>query len=248
MVNPVFIGMVYELIIIIIGAILLVLILNKYSVKRNRPTLYLFVIYLNLVMAIVFSWFSKIIVLTTDLDYVYNQPGIRYPTSPVEWLFFRIIDFRISIVFAAIGVIFSYLLNIEIFQEFNPIHRILVFLFGAYSIIFAIFVYERGNTLLDAINFMNILVFLAAIYITFTNRLIKAYKESTESIYKNAFLSLAIMSISFILTFIFVLIDRITIIMGSQGFTFFYFLAWSFVIIGFLGAYLGYVRPKASES
>jgi hypothetical protein len=49
------------------------------------------------------------------------------------------------------------------------------------------------------------------------------------------------------MVFVFTLLDRITIIMGSQGFTIFYFMAWIFVIVGFLGAYLGYIRPKSTE-
>ncbi|MFX0073246.1 MAG: hypothetical protein ACFFAO_19375, partial [Candidatus Hermodarchaeota archaeon] len=225
--------MVFELIILIIGIILIILILNRYKIKRNKPTLLLFIIFLNLLLAVVFSWLSKIIVLTTDLDYVYNQPGIRYPTTPSEWFFFRVVDFRITIVFVAIATVFSYILKTEIFEEYNPIHRIVVFIFGAYTILYAIFIYERGNTLLDTINFMNIFVFLSAIYLTFMVKLFKAYKKSTESEYKRAFLSLIIMCLSFTLTFLNTLIDRITIILGSEGFTVFYFLAWSFVIVGF---------------
>lgn len=246
--DPVFIGMIFEMIITIIGAIISWLILRKYLIRRNQLTLYLFIIFINFVMAVIFAWISKIIVLTTEIDYEYNQPNVKFPNTPLNWLLFRIVDFRISILFVAIAVIYSYLLKIGVFEKtYSKNQRILVFIFGGYVIFFTVFVYERGNTLLDAINFLNILIFMAAIYISFIIRLMEAYKTVSDPTFKRAFLSLAIMSLSFILTFIFVLIDRITIIMGSQGFTIFYFLAWSFVIVGFLGAYLGYIRPKSRE-
>ncbi len=246
--NPVFVGMIFEMIVSIIGAIISWLILRKYLIKRHQLTLYLFIIFISMVIAIVFAWISKIIVLTTDIDYVYNQPNVKFPNTPLNWFLFRIVDFRITILFVTISVIYSYFLKVGVFEkDYNKNQRILVFVFGSYVIFFTIFIYERGNTLLDAINFLNILIFMGVIYISFTIRLISAYKTVNDPMYKRAFLSLAIMNLSFILTFIFVLIDRITIIMGSQGFTIFYYLAWSFVVIGFLGAYLGYIRPKATE-
>lgn len=246
--NPVFIGMVFELIIIIIGAVLLWLSVKKYYIKKHQLTFYLLIIVLTLEISVIFSWLSKIIVLTTEIDYVYNQPNVKFPNTPLNWLLFRIVDFRISILFVAIAVIFSYLLKVGVFGEgYNKLQRYLVFIFGGYVMFFTVLIYERGNTLLDAINFLNILVFMAVIYISFIIRLIGAYRSVNDPTFKRAFLSLAIMSLSFIMTFVFILIDRITIIMGSQGFTAFYFMAWIFVIVGFLGSYLGYIRPKSTE-
>ena len=248
MVEPVFVGMIFELGIMIIGVILLGLILKKYFLKRHKYTLYLFIIFLNFVIGLFFSWLSKIIVLTTEYDYEYNQPDVKYPNTPLNWILFRIIDFRISILFVAIAVIYSYLLKVGIFEQgYSQIQRRLVFIFGGYTIFFTVVIYERGNTLLDAINFLNILIFMTIIYVSFIIKLMGAYKSVQDPNFKRAFLSLAIMSLSFILTFVFMLIDRITIILGSEGFTIFYFLGWSSVIIGFLGAYLGYIRPKSKE-
>jgi hypothetical protein len=249
MVNLVFMGMLFETVIIAIGLILLILIYKKYTIKRHRLTLYLFAIVLSLLISVIFSWLSKIIVLTTEIDYVYNQLNVKFPDTPLYWIIFRIVDFRISILFVAIAVIFSYLLKVGVFEEgYSTFQRYIVFIYGAYVMIFTIFIYERGNTLLDAINFLNILVYMGAIYITFSIKLMNAYNKVNDPTFKRAFLSLTLMSVSFIMTFIFILIDRITIIFGSEGFTIFYFLAWCFVIVGFLGAYLGYVRPKAAET
>lgn len=246
--DPVFIGMVFESVIIILGAILLWLSLKKYYIKKHQLTFYLLIIVITLELAVVFSWLSKIIVLTTDIDYVYNQPNVKFPNTPLNWLLFRIVDFRITTLFVAISLIFAYLLKVGVFEQgYNKFQRYLVFIFGGYVMFFTVFIYERGNTSLDAINFLNILTFMAVIYISFIIRLISAYRSVNDPTFKRAFLSLAIMSLSFILTFVFVLLDRITIIMGSQGFTAFYFMAWIFVLIGFFEAYLGYIKPKSRE-
>ena len=71
------------------------------------------------------------------------------------------------------------------------------------------------------------------------------YRSVKDPEYKKAFLSLALMSLSFILVLVMFLIDRILILFGDPGFTIFYFMAWIFVLIGFLEAYLGYIKSKS---
>jgi hypothetical protein len=63
--------------------------------------------------------------------------------------------------------------------------------------------------------------------------------------FKKAFASLILMSASFIAVFMNFLLDRIAILLTGQGFTVFYFMAWSFSLVGMIGAYLGYIRPRA---
>lgn len=53
------------------------------------------------------------------------------------------------------------------------------------------------------------------------------------------------MSLFFMLVLLNFLIDRVLILLGDPGFTFFYFLGWSCVIIGIVCAYLGYIKPKS---
>ena len=55
------------------------------------------------------------------------------------------------------------------------------------------------------------------------------------------------MSLSFVLILFCFLIDRIYILMGDFGFTLFYYLGWIFVIIGVIGADLGYLQLKEKE-
>ncbi|MHA1763465.1 MAG: hypothetical protein ACTSYC_06850 [Promethearchaeota archaeon] len=241
--------MIYETIIIIIGAILVILVLNRYFKKRHVLTLYLLFIFFFMLVSIVFSWLSKIIVLTTELNYVYNEPIENVnPNVPFPWLLTRIVDFRITVFFVAIGTFISYILRVKVFEKgYNSLERAIIIIFGIYTSFFTLFIYVRGNTLLDAINFFNIMLYLLMVYLPFAINSLKAYKSVEERTFKNAFASLAIMSISFILVLVNILIDRITIIFGSSGFTAFYFAAWTLVIIGFTGAYFGYIRPSTAK-
>ena len=198
----------------------------------------MFIIFVNWLIAIVFSWLSKVIVLTTDFDYIYNQPN----DNTIEyWFLLRIVDFRISLTFVTIGIIFSYVLKVGIFEKgYNQVHKIMVFTFGAYTLIFSIFMYERGNTLLDAINFLNVLILLIAIYVPFMIRSYISFRFQSSK----RFLSLAIMSLSLILHMFSLLIDRLLILFGYPGFSIFYFMAWIWLIVGMTGAYFGYIRAK----
>lgn len=213
--------------------------------KRHKLTLLLFFIFVNWSIAIFFSWLSKIIILTTEIDYLYNQPNVKYPNTVGYWFLLRIVDFRISLTFVAIGIIFSYIFKVGIFEKgYNQVHKIIVFTFGAYTLIFSIFIYERGNTLLDAINFLNVLILLTAIYVPFMVCCYMSYRVVDDPSYKKAFLSLVIMSLSFILLSFNLLIDRLLILYGNPDFSVFYFMAWIWLIVRMTGAYLGFIKPK----
>ncbi|HEY0090166.1 MAG TPA: hypothetical protein VGB37_15065 [Candidatus Lokiarchaeia archaeon] len=242
----VLVGAIFETCILFIGILLLLLILKRYFEKKNKLTLYLFTIFLNLIIATFFSMLSKVIVLTTNIDYVYNQPNIEYPNTPYYWIVLRIVDFRITMIFVIIGSLLSYLLEKNIFEEkVKKYYGFFVYIFSIYSIFFAIFVYVRGNTLLDAINFLNAVIIMSVVYIPFMINCYRLYKAINDIAMKKGFLSLSLMSLSFISILFCILLDRITILLEmSNGFTVFYFMAWSFVIVGFLCAYMGYIKPK----
>ena len=242
----VLVGAIFEICILFVGIFLLLLILKRYFEKKNKLTLYLFTIFLNLIIATFFSMLSKVIVLTTNIDYVYNQPNIEYPNTPYYWIVLRIVDFRITIIFVIIGSFLSYLLEKNIFEEkVKKYYGFFVYLFSIYSIFFAIFVYVRGNTLLDAINFLNAVIIMSVVYIPFMINCYRLYSAINDVAMKKGFISLSLMSLSFLLILFFILLDRITILLEmSNGFTVFYFMAWSFVIVGFLCAYMGYIKPK----
>ncbi len=245
MVDLIFIGMVYEIIVIAIISILLALIYKKYLAKKQKLTLYLFLIFLSYLFGIIFSCFSKVLVIYSGIEYVYNATASD-PGTPISWILLRIIDFRISFIFVTLSIYLSYVLKVNVFAKgYNHIQRIIVIVYSIFTGLYCFIVYQRGNTMLDVFAFLLVFIFMFMIYIPFMVRALNSYRSVSEPIFKKAFLSLAIMSVSFTLVFFCFLIDRVLILLGSPGFTIFYFLAWSFVIVSIVFAYLGYIKPKA---
>lgn len=232
--------MIFELFIIIIAAVLLILILKKYFIKRHKLTRLLFLIFVSYFMAIIFSWLSKIFVVL-ELNVI--QDG-----SVIPWIYNRISDFRISELFVTIAIFLSYILKVNVFEKgYKLVLKYIIIIYGLFSSAYALFIYSVGNTLLDIIAFLIVFIYMVMVYAPFLRRAVESFRAVEEKSYKRAFLSLAIMSISFILIFLSFAIDRILIFLGSPGFTLFYFLGWISAIIGIFGAYYGYVRPKSSE-
>ena len=239
--------MIFESFIIILAAIMLLLILKKYLIKRHKLTLILLVIFVNWFLGILFSWFSKVLVIYSNIDYVYNA-SIQDPGTILSWIVLRIIDFRITFVFVTLGTFFSFILKINVFEEsISQKHKLFIYIFGAFTALYCLLIYERGNTLLDVFAFLFVFIYMCLIYFPFFKRAYSAYQSVHEPTFKNAFLSLAIMSLFFMLVLFSFLIDRILILFGDPGFTFFYFLGWSCLIVGMAGAYFGYIRPKSKE-
>ncbi|MBA7516472.1 hypothetical protein ES705_08520 [subsurface metagenome] len=243
-----FVGMVFETFIILVALIFLVLILMKFYEKKHQLTLYLFLIFLSYIIAIVFSWLSKIFALYSGIDYVEYNTILPDPGTPLSWILLRIVDFRISFVFLSIGIYLSYIFKVKVFGKgYNKVLRIVITLYAIITAGFALFVYQRGYTLYDVFAFLFIFIFMALIYIPFFIESFQSFKDTDNKVFKTAFLSLAIMAIFFILVPLSFLIDRILILAGGPGFSLFYFLAWIFVIFAILGAYFGYIRPKSEK-
>ncbi len=235
-----FIGMVFEIFIIIIAAVLLILILKKYLIKRHKLTRLLLFIFINYFIAIVFSWISKV--------FVVFQISITQDGSITASIYNLISDFRLSEFFVVIAIFLSYILKVNVFEKgYIKLQKYIVIIYGIFSCAYVLLIYEDGNTLLDIIAFLIVFIYMVMVYAPFLRRSIESYRAVEEKTYKQAFLSLAIMSVSFMLIFLNFAVDRLLIFLGSLGFTVFYFLAWSFAIVGIFGSYYGYVRPKASK-
>jgi hypothetical protein len=181
------------------------------------------------------------------LDYI-TSGTTQDPGIPLSWVLLRIVDFRISFMFVTVGTIFSYILMINVFErEFSKTQQMLIYIYGSFTAFYSLIIYQRGTIIFDVLAFLFLLVLMSIVYIPFMISSFNHYKSVNDPDYKKAFLSLALMSLSFILVLLMFLIDRILILFGDPGFTLFYFMAWIFVIIGFLGAYLGYIKPKSKE-
>jgi hypothetical protein len=235
-----FVGMIFEALILILSALILAFILKKYFVKRHKLTRLLLIIFINYFIAILFSWISKIFVVT--------QVNILQDGSIIAYLYNIVVDFRLSELFVTTAIFLSYILKVNVFEKgYNTIQKYIIVIYGVFSSAYILVIYENGNTLLDIIAFLIVFIYMVMVYAPFLRRSIQSYRAVEDKTYKQAFLSLAIMSISFMLIFLNFAIDRALIFLGSLGFTVFYFLAWICAIIGIFGAYYGYIRPKASE-
>ncbi len=235
-----FIGMIFESFIIIFAAVLLVLILKKYLIKRHKLTRLLFLIFLGYFLAIIFSWLSKVFVVA--------QISVVQDGSIITWIYNITVDFRLSEFFVILAIFLSYILKVGVFEKgYTKWQRIVVIIYGIFCCFFVLFIYGYGNDLLDVFAFLFVFIYMVMIYAPFLRRSIESYRAVEGKTYKQAFLSLVIMSFSFILIFLSFAIDRVFVFLGSLGFTAFYYLAWISAIVGIFGAYYGYIRPKSRE-
>ena len=239
-----FIGMVYETIIIIVTGILLVLILKKYYEKKHKLTFLLFLIFLNWFLGIIFSWLSKVIELYSGIPWLEDSTTPE-PGTIQSFFLLRISYFRISFLFVTIGILLTYILEVKLFEKGYTRKKYFAILFGIFTAIYVFFVYIRGFLLLDVLAFLFVAIYMLVIYLSFAIKTIQAFRAIKEKNYKKGFLSLSIMSICLILVFVMFLVDRILIFLGNIGFTIFYFMAWTFAVIAILCAYLGYIKPKS---
>jgi len=241
-------GAIIETFIIFFFAVLVLLAFYKYLQLKNRLTLLLCLFLLSIFLAVFFSWLSKILVIFTDVDYLYNEPTKSYPHTPVYLIHLRIVDFRIALAFIALGAVFSYIFKENVFEEeHKTISKVLFYSFANFTIFFSIFIYERGDTLLDALNFLFVFTIITIVYLPFMIKSIKSYRSSDNPFIKKKLLSLSLMSLTLMTVMFLFLIDRILVLLGAYHFTVFYFIAWIFVMIGIICAYIGYIMPKTSE-
>jgi len=139
-------------------------------------------------------------------------------------------------------------LKVNVFEKgYNTLQKYITIIYGALTCLYALFIYKNENDLLDVGAFLLVFVYMVMVYAPFLRRAIESYRAVEGKSYKQAFLSLAIMSVSFMLIFLSFAIDRVFIFLGSSGFTVFYFLGWIFAVVGIFGAYYGYIRPKSTE-
>jgi hypothetical protein len=112
-----FVGMVFETFIIVISVVLLVLIIKKYMIKRHNLTRLLLIIFTCYLLAIVFSWISKV--------FVFAQLSVIQDGFIIAWMYNIIIDFRLSEFFVTIAIFLSYILKVNVFEKgYNIIHNI----------------------------------------------------------------------------------------------------------------------------
>lgn len=240
--------MVYELIIIVIVTVFLILVLQKYFERRHKLTLYLFIIFLNFTLAIVFSWLSKVLRLYSGINYLID-PAVPDPLTVESWFLLRIVSFRFTMIFTIIALLYYYILKLNLFEEeskkLGKVYDYIIYSYAGIAILYMLIVYIKGNYILDILTFLIIFGYICLVQIPFMSNCYQSYKAVDDPNYSRGFLSLFLMSLSFILVFVCQLIDRIIMAMtGTIGYTVFYFLGWGFVILAIFFSYFGYIRPK----
>lgn len=241
-----FIALIYESIVISIALFMLILVYLKYREKRHELTLYLFIIFIFYVLGVLFSLLSKVFVVL-GLDTVIDG------YSPLGWIFYRIMSFRVAELVIVFAIFLSYVLKIKLFHDgYNKIHKYIVIIVGAITAFFDFFIYSYEDNsfsvLLDVIAFALTFIFMGMIYFPFAYRSAEAARKVENPEYRTAFYSLGLMSICYIGVFFSFFLDRLWILIFDViGFTVFYYSAWAFAIAAIFGAYFGYIRPRAGE-
>ncbi|TFF99219.1 MAG: hypothetical protein EU541_05440 [Promethearchaeota archaeon] len=245
----VLVGFIYEIFVIAITFSFVLLASQKYMEFRNTRTFYLFLVFLSILIGVIFSWSSKLITLWGPIEYVYNNPDVVYPQTPMYWFLLRIVDFRFALAFVAIAAFFTYVFEIYLYEEeFWDTKFIAYIIYTIFTLIFTFTVYERGNTFLDALCFLFLFIQIFVIYVPFMSRVLIEYRSIDDSFLKKKLLSLASMSLNFMLVLLSFFIDRVLVLFGVPHFTFFYFLAWIFQILAIFSAYVGYIKPRRDNS
>ncbi len=245
--NLYFVGLVYEGIITSITLVLILQILKICIKNRNGLNLLLLLIGSNYFFAIFFAWLSKFLIIYSGIDYLYDK-SIPDPLTPLSWILLRINYFRISYLFITIATSTSYIFKEKIFEkQFKKSQSFLILTSGILIGLYSLVGYQKGNPILDLVAFFLVFLLMGVVYIPLMKSSIRSYKNSTIPTYRNAFLSLAIMSLSFVLVLFCLGINGFYVLLGGFGFTFFYYLGWIFVIISVTGAYFGLLKLKEKE-
>lgn len=241
-----FVGLIYESIIIFLFLILLVLIIIHYSKKKTLNTFLLLASFIFMFFGIAFSWLSKFLLVQEIIpEFVDMDPNITG-----FWFFAVILQFRVSFVVLVLAADITYILKVKIFDDMPKMaERWILIILSIFTVLFTLIAVEQENVLLDALSFLFVLIIMCYVYFPFIIASLKMYRLMKEPHYKSASLSLAVLGISFIMVFVGFLADRLMILLfDSPGYTFFYFAAWGFVIVGTFAAYIGYIRTSRKKT
>jgi hypothetical protein len=242
MVDGSFIGMIYEFIILIPATIVIFVSFRNYLKNRRYLSLLLFLLLLNYGLSIGFSWWSKIMSVFFYTDYIEIRE-IPSPGTFSSWILLRISYFRFTFFFITLGILFSYKFRLKLFPyPSKKYYRLFLSFFCGFNLFYSLIIFLKEVLFLDLLLFLFTFMLQYLVYIPFFSYALKSYRAAPSPSFKRNYLFLMIMSISFILVMFCLLLDRFLIFLGSPGYTIFYFITWIFVLIGILGAYLGYFK------
>ena len=231
-----------ELSLVLISSVFVLLILNKYLQRRKPLKLKLFFIFLFIVIGLFLVWVSLV------TYYPLNVEGMD-PYSILGWILYRIGYYRFTFILITISCYITYTLKVAIFNEgkANAVVRGILIIFGGINIFVSLFVFDEAPDAVidDLLAFGLMFIYVLMVYLEFTIKSFLLARRLNKSAYKTAIQSLVIMSVCFILTNCFFLLDRVWIMLMGTYYSVFYYLADVSLIVGIIGAYFGYIRPKS---
>lgn len=227
----------YELSIFIIGMVLFAFIIARYREKKNELTKILMISILCYNLAIMFAMFGKILTL-------YYAGDFSSETVIIQEIFGRIHALRFTFSLVGIAALFSYKFKSIVFEKrANPTVQKLVYIFGVATILVSIFVFSPANKSLNLPAFFLIFILMIIIYFPFMFQSFTTGMRMVEKHYKQAFFSLGLMSLFYIMLFLFFIIDNVMLLLYQIRFSAFYYIAWAFALMAIITGYLGYIRP-----
>ncbi len=234
-------AMYFELGILIASGVLLSLILRRHLQKRSTLTLLLFIIFLNMAIAIFFIMLAKIYV------YQYNNGETLLQSDPWFWFIARVMDFRFGFMFIAVSILCAQIFRAKVFDK-TPGQWVnyLEYLLGIFTVGWAMIAFQFKNTFLNVLLFALLMGYLLLVFIPFS---LKSFRSGRSTLvderYRHAFIYLGLMGVCFIGVLGFNLVDQILHFFNNEvTYSIFYFLGWTSHLIGMLFAYFGFLRPK----
>ncbi|MCG3259658.1 MAG: hypothetical protein H7644_07925 [Candidatus Heimdallarchaeota archaeon] len=233
-------AVIFETFISIILVVVVVLILMKYVQRRKKPVLYLFLTFSSFTLASVISTIGRwISYLAPDGSYL----TVSY-TDLTTMTAFLLIAISNCFVIAFVETVFANK-GVDFALPFLVTNGIVV------GMSLEAIVYWFSNKEFGLIrDRFYILVLLAIIsLVSYGIMIYFAFKESrhnTEKLPRTGFNLIAVYGISVSLLFIFFALDSVSITLiaaFSKGYSPFYYLGWTFAMIGVFLGYLGYIMP-----
>lgn len=246
---PDIVPMYFELGVIVISNIILGLILRIFLEKRKQITRILYFSFLGFLLPIFCSFAPKVIKVfyggTLTLEQMLGSPG-----TLLNWFLLRLFEWRISLMFFLIGIYGFSIFGQITFSEGNnkKVYPKACLVFLAIGIIVVLFIYYPGDVVLQGIAFLYVAFYTIFVFFPILNRSLKIYlRRESLPIQKRTiakqFIYIALMALFLILVITSFGFDGLYHLLTTLGYSIFYYLAWTFAILGFLTAYLGYILP-----
>ncbi len=250
--NPIVLALDIGVLILSITSLLLAF--RKYKDKQNNLLLYLSYLFLFYTLYLIFNIAQRSI---STLYFDSSFPTDDDSSNPM-FLIFKLL-YCLDLSFCAISSIFAYKFKNKTFSiEKTTLYSKSVFIVGIIALILSLMIAIPQISLIIAL-FAGITVtsHLFSIYIPFSFEAIKTYRRMKETDvdkkYTNAFLYIGIMALSMVLRNISFYMDAIpAIIQPSEWFVQtnvspFYLMGWMFLIIAYIAAYFGYIKPGRTK-